>query len=196
VTRIVAVTMCAGLLSALLLGMPSIAIAGGAPVKLYNKSITVHWSEDRSQKQTDGTAFSRVTHVDLGIYISNAGRLFRQLGRTVTNSRGKVVASGGTSAAPDGSIIQANKNKYSSTFQFIGRSLTGTTMYESGARRITITFDDGFRSCNVSISHGKEDGAPGLVMHSVSGRFYMLTSISISGASCSLQDGNIFGGAG
>jgi hypothetical protein len=43
-------------------------------------------------------------------------------------------------------------------------------MFESGARRITVTFDQNFRTCTVDVIDGKENDAPGIVKRAMDGR--------------------------
>jgi hypothetical protein len=168
------------------------ASAGGPPPALHNKSISLSWTELRDQKFPDGRSNSRVVAVNRGIYVSSKGRMFQRMSRVMTTNRGRPIAEGGISSAPDGSKIRAIKNNYTSVYQFKGHTMSSVTPYESGARLITVTFDESFASCRLEVVHGKERGAPGLVLHGIRGGLYMLTSISISGASCSVRDGNIF----
>jgi hypothetical protein len=58
---------------------------------------------------------------------------------------------------------------------------------------MTITFDDSFRSCTVSLQHGKEDNAPGLVRRGMGGGLQLVKAISVSGQRCAVKDGNVFG---
>ena len=164
-----------------------------APPQLYNKSIMITWGEGRTMKSTEGHTRHRVVHAEYGIYISSAGRAFSQMGRSVVNRRGKIRNSSGSSVGPDGSTIKTSNARYGRQLSFQGRSIHTDVKYESGARRITVNFDEGFRSCSVNIIHGKEEGAPGIVQYGMNTRLHMLTSVSVSSPTCSIRDGNIFG---
>jgi hypothetical protein len=180
------------ILCAVLVLIPRSARAGKAPVALYNKSISLSWIETRGQKFTDGRTNVRLVTVRRGIYISSKGQMFQRMSRTMTDLRGRPKAEGAKSTAPDGSAIKAIKNSYTNAYQFSGRTMSSVAQYESGARLVTVSFDEGFRRCSIEIVHGKEQGAPGLVMHGIKGDLTLLTSISISGESCSIEDGNMF----
>ena len=74
--------------------------------------------------------------------------------------------------------------------RFVGRDFVSTVQYESGARQVTVIFDEGFRNCTLAFTHGKESGAPGLVMRGSNSRLLMLHSIEVSASSCAVKDGN------
>jgi hypothetical protein len=177
---------------ALLLVAGSTAFAA-APSALYNKSITVSWAESRTMKGVDGHQIHRVIHHTQGIYVSNNGRLFMQTSR-VAHNRGRAVNAAATSRSPDGlmktSTAQAAKGR---EVQMSGRSIVTTVKFDSGARRMEIKFDEGFRSCAVHVLFGKEDNAPGKVIRAMNSRLYMVAKTDVSSQSCAIRDGNMFG---
>jgi hypothetical protein len=164
-----------------------------APQALYNKSIVMHWSEGRATKYPDGSQRHIVVNSAYTVYISNQGRMFSIMGRERLNARGKTVTQKGVSRGPDGSKIVTAGQSYGKGLSFDGKSMHAMAQFESGARRISASFDDGFRGCSLNVSYGKEDNAPGHVMHGMTGRLIMVTKIDIVGASCSVKDGNAFG---
>lgn len=180
--------MAAGLVMAL----STPASAATPPQQLFNKSILLNWSEGRSQQLADGRDLHVVVHSTMHIYISSAGRMFSQTGRERTNNRGKAVASVGATSDPGGSFRTANQH-YKSAVSFDGRTFSSVLKYESGARRILATFDEGFRNCTLSIIHGKEEGAPGHVQRGMTGRLLLVKKVDISNATCTVKDGNVFG---
>jgi hypothetical protein len=120
--------------------------------------------------------------------------VFSQLVRKDINRKGResgVVS--GNSQGPGGEIKTAH-NRGNRILKFEGRSLITDSTYESGARRITIAFDEGFRNCTVSVIFGREGGAPGIVNHGMSGRLFMLLSANVSVTSCEIKDGPAVGG--
>ena len=65
----------------------------------------------------------------------------------------------------------------------------------AGARRISITFDAGYGSCNARVIFGREGGTGPIRQRSVlSGRRFEVVSIQTSAPSCSITSGNVFGG--
>jgi hypothetical protein len=166
--------------------------AATPPQQLFNKSILLNWSEGRSQQFPDGRENHVVVHSTTHIYVSGAGRMFLQSGRERINRSGKTIASVGATSSPDGSFRTANQH-YKSAVSFDGRTFTSVLKYESGARRVMATFDEGFRSCTLSVVHGKEEGSPGHVQRGMTGRLLLVKKVDISGATCSVKDGNVFG---
>ncbi|MBI3700173.1 MAG: hypothetical protein HY242_06975 [Afipia sp.] len=173
------------------------AICAGAPAQLLGKSISVGWAEGRSEKTTEGQDRYVNVNVELGIYVSTSGRLFSQGSRTIMSKRGKRIAhTSASSKGPDGSVIKTANAALNSTpaaFHFEGHSLMSDKQFKSGARRVTIKFDDSYQSCSVEVSYGKEEGAPGIVMHGLNTKLRMLTTATIAGQRCSIRDGNMFG---
>jgi hypothetical protein len=166
------------------------ASAAAAPSQLYGKSVLIQWAEGRSQKFPDGTTNHRVVHANFVMYVSEAGRVFMQSARHVVNRRGKAVVSAGRSKGPGGDEIKTANMRYSGKGQWKGQIYTSVVSYQSGARRLVLTFDPGFGSCKLELTHGKEQGAGGMVHHGMTGRLTMTTSVDVSGQTCSIRAGN------
>ena len=168
------------------------AAVAAAPSALFNKSIMASWSEARDMETVEKRAMHRVIHHTVAIYVSNSGRLFIQKSR-VSHNRGRAVNSGGSSHSPDGTIKSGNnRSAQGREVQIRGRSIVEVVKYDSGARRVEISFDEGFRSCSVSIQHGKEDNAPGQIVRGLNTRLLLVKSTSVSSQNCSIRDGNQF----
>jgi hypothetical protein len=87
---------------------------------------------------------------------------------------------------------QAPGAKVSST-EFAGHSLSMTSAFESGARRISVEFDDRFTSCQAKVVYGKEVGHSTIQQTSMfGGRTVEVGAIDVSGATCSVREGNVF----
>jgi hypothetical protein len=166
------------------------ASATAQPSELRGKSVLIHWAEGRSQKFPDGTTAHRVLHANFVMYVSEAGRVFMQSARHVVNRRGKAVVSAGRSKGPGGDEIKTANVRYSAKGQWKGQTYTSVVNYQSGARRLVLTFDPGFGSCKLELTHGKEEGAPGMVHHGMTGRLMMTTKVDVSGQTCSVRAGN------
>jgi hypothetical protein len=178
--------------SSLLAFFAGTANAASPPKQLYGKSILATWTEGRDMKDPDGSTRHRNVNSEYGIYISSQGNVFRQMGRSITNRLGRVVNSTGSSVGPGGDAIRTSNSRYQTTINFQGRAFHTDVKYESGARRITIEFNEGFTGCTLTIIHGKEGDTP-IIQHGMNTRLHMLTSISYSGQTCSVKDGNAFG---
>jgi hypothetical protein len=165
-----------------------------APAALLNKSITVTWSESRDMKDVHNRASHRVVHRTMGIYVSSAGRMFTQKSAAAVVRNSRWVAESASSHGPGGSIKTSNAQIHAGReVRVIGRSLVETVKFDSGARRVEIKFDDSFRSCSVHIVYGKEGNTP-IVSRGMTTRLHAVTSLEIGSQSCSVRDGNMFGG--
>jgi hypothetical protein len=177
-------------ISALIVLLPLAAhAASNAPAQLRGKSISVSWSEGRHQTSTEGQSRVTVVHTTFVIYVSENGRLFSQSHRATMNSRGQITHSTAHSKTKGDAIHTAN-SYYKPKGQFVGRTFVSQFQYESGARRLVLTFDESFGSCQVSLSFGKEDGAPGIVSRGSNGKLYMVDKVDVSGTSCAIRSGN------
>jgi hypothetical protein len=166
----------------ILLAAPSLA-AGGAPPALYNKTIKMSWSYAGIGTRPDGKTGNFSVAVSQTIYISSAGREFaRSMIQSTSGTAGKDVAPGDTTGAQG----------FARSDRFVGNRMIGVTVWASGARQFVVTFDPGFTSCSVSVTVGKE-GGQGLRVKRAEGT-YTISSLSASGGTCSIQDGNAFAG--
>jgi len=161
--------------------------AAGAPAALQGKSVIVTWSEARTQRAV-GEPGMRSTTVtaELSAYVSTAGRVFTRMVRTAAGARRS--RSGSREAAP-GQSLTGGAGRTS----FQGQQLIIDSRYESGARRITVTFNPGFTTCSASIIQGKESGRPIVSTSMISGRRLEVYSIQVMSPNCRIQDGNVFG---
>ena len=177
---------------------PSRAYAG-PPSQLFGKSISIHWAEDQDQKLVTGEAKHVVIEQNIGIYVSSNGRVFSRGSRAAINSRGRMSRFSNFAAArsrdPEGGVIKTSNVRYKGNVQWQGRTLLGTMPFESGARRWTVAFDEGFRTCTVDVVYGKEAGMPGVVVHGMDTRLRVIESAKIASQTCSIADGNLFGGS-
>jgi len=65
----------------------------------------------------------------------------------------------------------------------------------AGARRVSITFDAAYNSCNARVIFGREDGTGPIRQRSIlSGRRFEVISVQTSAPSCTTKPGNVFGG--
>jgi hypothetical protein len=184
---------CAAL-AAVFLGVQATAAVAGPPTQLFNKSIVVNWAEDRTMEHTNGKVYKTVIHAQMAFYVSSAGRVFTQSGRTRIMARGTSTMSSGASRGPDGEVIRTANSRYATNLLWEGRTVRERTKYESGARELTITFDEAFRSCSLSIVWGKEGGMPGIIKTGMHRELYVLRAVSMASPSCVIREGNVFGG--
>jgi hypothetical protein len=154
-----------------------------APSGLYGKSVIVGWTETREQTFEGETKARNISvSVDLKIYVSTAGRAFAKF-----FARGSRRSAESEQGPTDSSTVGA--------VHFQGNSMFVDKQMESGARRIMITFGSEYTACEARILYGKENGAGQIRRHGIiSGKSFVVHSLRLSGASCSVRNGNVFGG--
>ena len=173
----------------IVLTLPSTVYAVSAPTQLFGRSIVLSWRESRVRKTIGDNQFS---HAQVGrensIYFSSAGRVFN---REVSSEQGTSAAA--TEQVPD-STRSSRGNPQSAHFE--GRTLLVDTEFVSGARRVIIEFDEGFRTCNAKIIYGKNGGAKPIITNSLRhpGLQYEHQSVEVQNLSCAIKDVNVFGG--
>lgn len=153
-----------------------------APRQLYNKTIQINWSVAVVQVGGDGQRKSVSIAVSQTIYVSAAGRLFQR------GSRSARVGTKQTENAPGSS---RNAGGEANSVKFSGNRLVGVTAFAQGARQFVATFDPGFTSCTLAVTFGREGG--GLKRTGIDGQMYTIESMTPSGESCSIREGNAFG---
>jgi hypothetical protein len=162
------------------------AQAQTAPMALRGKSVVVSWSEDRSLRPVGEPAFhdSR-TPRSMSIYVSTEGRPFARTSASPMGSTGSADYVGAEGVTQAGGTRQIG---------FHGHSLEmTTTMTSGGARRIEITFSDSYTTCEARVITAKQVGAELIRSKSlVSGRPIEIRSVSVSGTTCTVRDGNVF----
>jgi hypothetical protein len=166
-----------------LLGLTVPALAQNAPAALRGKSVTASWTENRMQRAADQEDFRpRSVPQILQIYISSEGRTFER--RTASGRK----RSGSRDGVGGGAIT---KNSHSS---FQGHALILAGAMRQGARQIKIEFSPDFSSCSTKAMIGMAAGEKLVKGRSmVSGKRLEFKLLSISGESCSIQNGNVFG---
>jgi hypothetical protein len=189
-------------LSAALAG-PGIAHAATFPSPLLGKSVTVNWTENRQQKLEDsGQTVFRSVSISLQVYISSAGRAFTK--QSVSSAGGGASHRGGPGMGRGfGSSFQEDQAPGDATSS-LGRSnevvhmeggaLAVDRQMRAGARRIVVTFDGGYTSCNARVILGREGGTGALRgRNPVNGMRFEIVSVNIATPSCSVASGNVFG---
>jgi hypothetical protein len=172
--------------------------AASFPAPLLGNSITVKWTANRQQKfdGSDEIVF-RALSSSLQIYISTTGRAFSKesvfFSGPGDRSRGGRPVSGSfqDNRAPDDSADTGRTNIVHAE----GGALVVDRQMVEGARRISITFDPAYGSCQARVILGREGGAGALRGKSaMNGQHFEVVSIDISPPSCSITPGNVFGG--
>lgn len=159
--------------------LPALA---NAPRQLYDKTIQISWSVSVYRTGPDGQKKHIPVAVSHTVYVSSAGRIFQRASRA--NQKGKKQ----TENAPGAT---RNASGEATGLHFEGNRLVGVTAFAQGARRFVATFDPGFSSCTVSVTFGREGG--GLKRKGIDGGMHTIDSMTASGESCSIREGNPFG---
>src|SRR5262249_6371232 len=134
----------------------------------------------------------------LGVYVGTSGRVFARSSRTARSPFAGRPSGYGVARShdPSGGVVKTSNTRYQPKLEFQGRSMIRTTVFESGAQRMTVNFDESCRPWSVNVILGKETGAPGYVYHGMDATLRLTVSASVASQSCTITDGNIFGEGG
>ncbi|MBI5320854.1 hypothetical protein [Bradyrhizobium sp.] len=152
---------------------------------LIGKSVLVSWTENRQQR-TNGSEVRAVTrNFRLQMYVSGAGRPFTRVtssGRGGTHGTDQV-GGGGESLRGGARTVTVN-----------GNSIAVQANWANYARNLRIDVAPGGSGCSAQMSVGKEPGSAPKSFRNVGGFTIEIHSLSVSGVSCSIRQGNVFGG--
>jgi hypothetical protein len=168
---------------AAVLASQTVPASADAPRQLYNKTVQINWTTSVVQRGADGQTRNVAVAVSHTVYVSSAGRLFERGSRSTPKGKKQ------SDNAPDAA---QNAGGEATGLHFQGNQLVGNTAFAQGARRFVATFDSSFSSCSVAVMFGREGG--GLKRKGVTGEMLTIDSMTASGESCSIRDGNPFGG--
>lgn len=157
-----------------------------APAALRGKSITVSWTESRSQREMGAPAFRPVSlPFDFIVYVSSEGRAFKRL-VSQSASRRAVGSKEGV-----GSSGKNDEGTYST--QISGKTFTHSGTSGGLGRRIHVTMDDSYSNCTATVISGKPPGAKVVAVRSVAtGNMVEFESVNAGPATCSIRAGNPF----
>ncbi len=160
------------------------AAAAAIPAGLRGHSLAVAWTDDRTIRDPSGREKQLAQTSALTLYVSGAGRVFsrfdRSTGRSDTSSLLQV------SGAPSDFLH----------WNWEGGSLVADQHFDRGARRVIISFGEGWSNCTLRVLHGKEVGSSSIVYSGYrDGVKYQILSIAVTSTSCTIQPGNVFSGA-
>ena len=164
-------------------------VEAATPTQLFGKSVVVSWTETRSSRWVgDGDRlFNTLRYGGLQVYISSAGKVFNR--QSMKTPKGE----GGASDQVAGGAPDKFENR---VVNFRGQAMTLATPMIGGVRNVAIEFDSSFSTCNAKVLTGMAPGGKMVVMKSLpSGRPFEIHSIQSGQASCTIQNGNVFGGS-
>jgi hypothetical protein len=161
--------------------------ASSAPKELYGKSITVAWTEARTQRfESEQQVRNTGTSVQVSIYISTAGRPFVRVINTSVYDHNiheqSGVSRGGVTETVPGEAAARDR------IDFEARSIVVYRQFRSGARRISIDLDGA--TCKATVVNGREGGKH--IETYGYGSAEVLT-LQVGSVSCSIREGNVFG---
>ena len=175
-SRLVALTLLALALIAPFFG------AARAQEPLRGKSVVVTWTEERMQRREGQSDYRPATRQGtFSAYVGADGRILSRL--DMMNPR----RGGGEGPVRAGSGARRQ-------IALSGRIMTAVYLAQAGgARRIVVSFDDGFGRCTAEVIRGKEEGAEAIVARSRNrpGVKVEIVSVKTNGVSCAVKDGNV-----
>jgi hypothetical protein len=160
----------------------SVIPAAAAPSSdMVGKSFTVNWSESRQQRVNGSEVRSGNVSFQLQIYVGATGRPFTRL---TSSSRGGVNSNdqvGGTGESLGGGARSVNAN---------GNIISLQANFGNFARSGRIEVSGS--GCSAQMSVGKEPGSASKPFRTPAGSSIEIQSVSVTGVSCSVQQGNAF----
>jgi hypothetical protein len=169
-------------LAFVLTGLASTAVAAPAP-DIVGKSVLVNWTDNRQIQRSDGSMNVAISR-ELRIYISSAGRPFVK-GTSAAGQRSSTseqVGASGTTAAGGTRAVSVN-----------GHTIVVQTSFGNWATNLRVELSPGGSSCSAQITVGKEVGSATKAFRSgMSGMMTEVHSVTVSGVSCTVQQGNVF----
>jgi hypothetical protein len=165
------------------------AACAQAPAQLRGKSVTASWTEEREQRVGDEKEFSpRSAPMTLNVYISSEGRVF---------AKQTALGTGGSAFLPRGTGSRESVGSESAgghAAHVSGRTLIVTDQMAGGARMARIEFSQDFSTCAANVILGREGANTIAKSRSlVSGKPLEIRSAKVTGTTCSIQNGNVFG---
>jgi hypothetical protein len=163
------------------------AVANAAPSQLYGKSVTVRWSETRSQRAVgQEAAFHPVSlPFTMTVYIGTEGHIFRRIFAVTPNGR--------QSGAKDRAGASGSSANGSFAVQFQGNTMVASGSNGGFGLHVQVTFDSGFTGCTAEVIGAKQSGSRTVMLRSIaSGLTIEVESVSAGAASCAVAKGNPF----
>jgi hypothetical protein len=157
--------------------------AAQAPRQLYNKTVAFSYTTQNLMRDADGKTHSGQTGISYTFYISSAGRIFERSSRSPAGG-----ASQGGQFGPDSGAKSKTGETHSVRFE--GNKLVSLRGFVTGASRTVVSFDAAFSSCTVSVQQGREGGV--FKRKGTDGVLREFLSITVSGETCSVREGNPF----
>jgi hypothetical protein len=169
------VVVCGGLLAA------TQCRAETMPAALRGESIILNWSDARTIRDDSGRQKDRTQTSEIRLYVSDQGRVFSRLYRSTGPKDTKTIS--------EVSGVGSNYLHW----RFEGDSLVADQHFDRGARRVAVSFSDGFRACSITVLHGKEAGAEAIRYTGYDDNIqYEIVAIRVTAANCSMRQGNVF----
>jgi hypothetical protein len=157
--------------------------AAQAPRQLLNKTVVFSYTSQSLVREPDGRTHGVSTAINYTFYISSAGRIFERSSRT--SQRGARQQGQFGPDSPGTTRIGEAHNVH-----FEGNTIVSLRAFVNGASRTVVSFDPSFSSCKVSVQIGKEHGV--FKRKGIDGVVREFLSITTTGETCSLRDGNPF----
>lgn len=148
--------------------------AHAAPKQLLNKSIVISWADSVYQKYPDGHMGTATITRQRVAYVSSAGRVFL---KSQNSDRGQQL---NREIAP---------GDQAGSLAFKGDIMVSHVVFNGFARQLTVRFDSGFSSCNVTVVYGRS-GGPRTWKSFDQKRTFEVETITAGSPSCSVREGN------
>jgi hypothetical protein len=161
------------------------AKADQASSALRGKSLVLTWTANWTQQDyltggSLGPSYTAAVSNTANVYVGLQGHIFGVAKARSRKLEGRTNYS--DPSGPTGAIA----------WRFQNDALVGDWSFTRGARRVEVTFLDGFSQCMLRVIYGKIEGRPMLTKSLDRARDHLVSDVSVSAANCSIRDGNIF----
>ena len=176
-------------IAAILFALPITKLLAQPPPALAGKSIVVNWSDTRTEKNGAEITTTPAQNFTIKIYIGSNSHIFSLYDRRSGNPRGKVNIDKQVSEA---GVNNANGRTAALSWRFERGELDSDQLFIVGARRVSISFTNDMRACEVRIIYGKgKNNANIRYLSRIDGHEVEMLDSKINSTDCHVVDGNI-----
>ena len=161
------------------------------PTPLRERSVLLNWTEERSFDPVNGQGIEHqdVVEGNAIIYLGALGHIFSRIRSLVSPSQDG--HSLGQATSSNEIVSGATKD---AIWQIAGHSLEGSIKFKGGVERISVSLDNEFRSCKMTIQYRKPSDSTRVIMEGWRNDLYYLTASALKLTTCSIRQGNALGG--
>ncbi len=164
----------------------------GPPSWLLGKSVVLQYTEARSFEPVEpglGRAHDDTVEFEATIYISDRGRIFAKVQRTVHS----------ISSRSFDLLKSPDQTSEGSDWIFEGELLLGLNKFgaaqNAAVKRVEVRFNVHSQSCAMTLAYARPEGSDAKIFDGWHGERYYLRRYRLTSSACEVKAGNVFDGA-